>query len=455
MVTRNRKRRFFIISLGCAKNTVDAQGMATLLEQAGYRKVGKPERADLLFVNTCGFIQPAREESLAALQELARSKRSGQMLIAAGCWAQRDAGAILAAVPAVDGLFGVRRWMDVVEVVRQLEQAGPSRPLIYAPDLPTTEQDPQGVPRVAVQGASAYLKIADGCSRRCAFCAIPLIKGPAVSRPVERILEEAALLAAQGVKEIILIAQDTTAYGRDLGLEDGLAMLLERLVEQAPGVPWIRVMYAFPGAVTSRLVEVMTSHPQVLPYLDIPLQHAHPAILKRMRRPTDVGWVRRMVTRLRRCLPGIAIRSTFIVGYPGETEEEFATLLEFVQEMALDRVGVFTYSHEAGTAAASLTDDVPYQLKQERRARLMAVQQPISLAKNRALVGQVLDVLIEGRREPGAHRREPPLSVGRSYRDAPEIDGLVLVQGDAPVGQLVKVRVTAALEYDLIGQPAS
>ena len=441
------RRRFFVLSLGCAKNTVDAQGMATLLTRAGYRAVAEPEQADLLIVNTCGFIEPAREESLAVLRELAATKRADQALLVAGCWSQRDPDAILAAVPGVDGVLGTRRWMDVVEAARELARPGQRGPVIHLPPTPTVGQDEQGVPRVAIQGGSGYLKIADGCSRACAFCAIPLIKGPAVSRPPERILEDARFLAEQGVQEIILIAQDTTAYGRDLGMEDGLAELLERLVEAVPQVPWVRVMYAFPGAVSPRLIEVMARHPQVLPYLDIPLQHAHPAVLRRMRRPADVEWVRRTVATLRERVPGIAIRTTFIVGYPGETEEEFAALEAFVEEMAFDRVGVFTYSREEGTEAAALPDDVPPEVKEERRARLMERQQPISLEKNRALVGSVLDVLIEGHGEG--------LSVGRSYRDAPEIDGLVLVEGELPVGAMVPVRITGALEYDLLGQVAS
>jgi len=418
--------------------------MATLLERDGWRATGDPRRADLLIVNTCGFIAPAREESLTALREMAAGKRADQVLLVAGCWAQRDPQAILAAVPGVDGLLGARRWMDVAVVVRRLMDADRRDVVCHLPDVPLADDVPD-VPRVAVQGASAYLKIADGCDRACAFCAIPHIKGGAVSRPLSRLLEDAALLVRRGVKEINLIAQDTTTYGRDLGLTDGLALLLERLAERVPEGNWLRVLYAFPGAVTPRLIETMASLPQVVPYLDLPLQHAHPAVLRRMRRPSDVAEVRRTVAALRRALPGVALRTAFIVGFPGETEEEFAALLDFVQEMAFDRVGVFTYSHEEGTAAAALPDDVPAEVKEERRDRLMAAQQPISLAKNRALVGQVLDVLIEGQGDG--------LSVGRSYRDAPEIDGLVLVQGEVPVGEMVPVRITSALEYDLIGQP--
>jgi ribosomal protein S12 methylthiotransferase len=425
---------------------VDARGMASLLERTGYRAVEAPSKADLIIVNTCCFIEPAREESLAALQRLAATKRPNQALLVAGCWPQRDAETILTAVPEVDGLLGTRRWMDVPDVAQRLVGVEDRDTVIHLPAASTVGQDEQGVPRVAIQGASAYLKIADGCSRACAFCAIPFIKGPAVSRPPERILEDVALLSRQGVKEIILIAQDTTAYGRDLGIEDGTAELLERIVERVPEVAWIRLMYAFPGAVTPRLIEAMARHPQVLPYLDIPLQHAHPAVLQRMRRPANMEWVRRTIATMREQMPEMAIRTTFVVGYPGETEEEFATLVNFAKEVTFDRVGVFTYSCEEGTEAAALRDDVSPELKEDRRARLMKAQGPISLERNRALVGRTLNVLIEGEGDG--------LSVGRSYRDAPEIDGLVLVEEQTPVGEMVSVRITRALEHDLIGRLA-
>jgi ribosomal protein S12 methylthiotransferase len=439
-----QSKTVFLISLGCAKNTVDADGMATLLTRAGFEPVGAPEEADLLIVNTCGFIEPARQESLQVLQELAANKQPGQVVLAAGCWSQRDPETILAAVPQLDGVMGTRRWMDVVDVARRLADPGRGGPVIHLPEAPTVSQDERGVPRVAVQGTSAYLKIADGCSRGCSYCAIPLIKGPFVSRPAERILDEAALLAENGVQEIILIAQDTTAYGADLGVRNGLSDLLERMAARVPGVPWIRVMYAFPGAITDRLIDVMAGYPQVLPYVDIPLQHAHPAVLRRMRRPSDVNWVRRTVMTLRERIPQVAIRTTFIVGFPGETDEEFAFLTDFIEAVEFDRVGVFTYSHEMGTPAVHLRDDVPEELKEERRGLLMEIQQPISLAKNQALIGQRLDVLVEGQGEG--------LSVGRSYRDAPEIDGLVLMEEAAPVGEIVTVEIAGALEYDLVGR---
>lgn len=436
----------YLISLGCPKNLVDSAGCVTLLQRAGYADADTPEEADLLIVNTCGFIAPAREESLAVLRELAQAKRADQKLVAAGCYSQRFPHELAEAVPGLDGLIGTRRWMDIVPFVERLEGHSLTTPVYHLPETPTVGQDAPDVPRVAVQGASAYLKLADGCRRSCAFCAIPLIKGSAVSRPPEAILADAQWLAERKMREIILIGQDTTDYGRDLGIREGLAKLLERLVVAVPQVEWIRLMYAYPGCITERLIETMARHQQILPYLDLPLQHAHPDVLRRMRRPADVTGVRRTVERLRAAMPEIAIRTTFLVGFPGETEMEFRTLLDFVVEMAFDHVGVFVYSHEQGTPAASLHDDVAPEVKEERRGQLMETQQPISLAKNQALVRQTLDVLIEGQGDR--------LSVGRSYRDAPEIDGLVLVQERLPVGEIVPVRITGALEYDLVGEPA-
>jgi ribosomal protein S12 methylthiotransferase len=342
--------------------------------------------------------------------------------------------------------------MDIVALAGRLDERETVEKPIYHPSkTPSVRRGAPGVPRVAAQGASAYLKVGDGCRRSCAFCAIPLIKGPTVSRPPDDILADVHWLAEWGIQEIILIAQDTTDYGRDLGLREGITELLEQIVAVAPRVPWVRVMYAYPDRITKRLIKTMARHPQILPYLDVPLQHAHPDVLRRMRRPADVESVRRTVQRLRAAMPNVAIRTTFLLGYPGETEAEFQTLLDFTAEMAFDRVGVFVYSHEQGTPAARLEDDVPPEVKEERRERLMEIQQPISLAKNQALVGRTLDVLIEGQGEG--------LSVGRSYRDAPEIDGLVLVQDndrrrvELPIGEIVPVRITAALEYDLIGEP--
>jgi len=429
------QKTFHIVSLGCAKNTVDSDSMSQLLIEAGYRRVTTPGRAQVVIVNTCGFIAPAREESYAILQEMAAKKKPGQILVAAGCLTQRDGKTVInTQVNGIDGIIGTQRWMDIVPLLERLagkETVSPSGNI--AP----------GARAVAIQGASAYLKIADGCRRPCAFCAIPLIKGATVSRSVDDILADAAYLQANGVLEINLIAQDTTDYGYDLGLKNGLATLLQKLTDTVPLVPWLRILYAYPGYVTDELINIMSSSPQILPYLDMPLQHAHPEVLRRMHRPADLDWVHRTLAKMRRALPGLAIRTTFIVGYPGETEREFQTLLDFLEEIRFDRVGVFTYSPEAGTPGAKLGDPVPSAVKEERRQRLMARQQQISGEKNREFIGKTLDVLIEGSNQG--------ISVGRSYRDAPEIDGIVLVKSTLAPGQIVPVRITETMDYDLSG----
>ncbi len=442
------KQTFHLISLGCAKNTVDSDSMAQLLLRDGYRSTDDPRKAGVLIVNTCGFIGPAKQESFAVLQELAETKRSGQLLIAAGCLTQRYGAEVAQKVRGVDGILGTRRWMDIVQVVRELRRSPHPEPLYHLPDdAGTVGPDEQDTLRASIHGASAYLKIADGCRRPCAFCAIPLIKGTAVSRPLEVILDEARRLRDAGVRELILIAQDTTDYGHDLGMKDGLAALLQGLTAAVPEVDWIRVLYAYPGYVTERLIEVMASNRQILPYLDIPLQHAHPETLRRMKRPSNIEWVHRTLSKMRAAMPGLAIRTTFIVGYPGETEAEFRTLVDFVKEMRFDRVGTFQFSFEEGTTSAPLGDPVPASVKRARYETLMALQQDISLQINQSFVGQTLDVLIEG--------FDNGISIGRSYRDAPEIDGLVLVDGQLEVGQIVPVRITGAMAYDLSGVPTA
>ena len=433
--------RYYLLTLGCPKNAVDSEGMGRLLRQAGHAPVDDPAAAQVLIVNTCGFIDIAKRESLEALRELAEAKRPGQFLVAAGCLSQRYGWKLTRQIPQLDGIIGTRRWTEIVELVERLARGERA---VMVGDPPVRPLD--SLPRFAAQGASAYLKIADGCSAPCAFCAIPLIKGPARSRPAEAIVEDARQLVAQGVKEIILIAQDTTAYGRDRGERDALPRLIEAILAAVPELPWLRLMYAYPQHVTPRLIETMARHPQVCHYLDMPLQHAHPNTLRRMNRPHDVDRVRRLIADLRQAMPDIALRTAFIVGYPGETEEEFQALLDFVEEMAFDRVGVFIYSREEGTRAAELPHQITEEVKKERYERLMELQQGISLARNRAQMGRTLDVLIEGCGDG--------LSVGRSYRDAPEIDGLVLIEGELPVGEMVPVRITGAMEYDLIGMTA-
>ena len=432
-----------MISLGCAKNTVDSASMAQILAGSGYLSTDQPSQARVIIVNTCGFIGPAKDESYEVLQELAANKRDGQLLIAAGCLTQRYGAEVVRRVPGIDGVLGTRRWMDILEVVESLRHGKHLKPLYHLPDVATVGKDEHGVLRAGVQGKSAFIKIADGCRRPCAFCAIPLIKGTAVSRPEAVIIEECRQLSDMGIHELNLIAQDTTDYGYDLGIKDGLAKLLEKLTVAVPNVDWLRIMYAYPGFITDRLIDVMSSNPQILPYLDMPLQHAHPDTLRRMKRPANMDWVYRTLEKMRHAMPALALRTTFIVGYPGETEEEFQALIDFIKEIRFDRVGTFQFSFEPGTASESLGDPVPPEVKEERYERLMSIQQGISLERNQVLVGKTLDVLFEGQGDG--------ISMGRSYRDAPEIDGLVIVEGSAPPGALLPVRITGAMAYDLSG----
>lgn len=437
------KNTFHLVSLGCAKNTVDSDSMAQLLLRDGYRSMDDPAKAAVLIVNTCGFIGPAKEESYRVLDELSKSKLDGQVLIAAGCLTQRYGVEVAQKVPGIDGILGTRRWMDIVQVVKEVRKSKHPEPIYHLPEAATVGTDEYDALRVSVAGASAYIKVADGCRRPCAFCAIPLIKGTAVSRPVDAIIHEARTLRDNGVRELVLIAQDTTDYGHDLGMKDGLAILLEQLTDAVPDIDWIRVMYSYPGYVTDRLIEVMATRKQVLPYLDMPLQHAHPKTLYRMKRPSNMDWVYKTLGKMRATVKDLSMRTTFIVGYPGETEEEFQTLYDFVKEIRFDRVGTFQFSFEPGTTSAPLGDPVPAPVKQERFERLMELQQNISLQVNQSYVGKTLDVLVEG--------FDNGISIGRSYRDAPEIDGMVLVEGKAKVGEIVPVKITGAMAYDLTG----
>jgi len=438
-----KQKTFHLVSLGCAKNTVDSDSMALLLIQDGYQPMDEPQNASVLIVNTCGFIGSAREESYSVLRELAKHKLPNQLLIASGCLTQRYGREVGEQVPGLDGVLGTRRWMDIIQLIGEIRKGPHPDPLYHLPDNPTVGQDEGNILRASIAGASAYLKIADGCRRPCAFCAIPLIKGTIISRPMETIVKEAKQLQASGVRELNLIAQDTTDYGHDLGEKDGLTSLLEKLCVEVPGIDWLRIMYAYPGYVTDRLIDCMASHPQILPYLDMPLQHAHPDTLKRMHRPANIEWVYKTISKMRSALPNLAIRTTFIVGYPEETEVEFESLLNFISDIRFDRVGTFKFSFESGTASEPLGDPIPEKVKEERYQRLMELQQNISLQINQGFVGKKLDVLVEG--------YDQGLSIGRSYRDAPEIDGLVIIEGKARPGQIIPVHITGAMAYDLTG----
>ncbi len=443
-------KNFHLISLGCAKNTVDSESIAQILGNNGFKSTEESTDASVIIVNTCGFIGPAKEESYQVLQEFAENKTSDQLLIAAGCLTQRYGAEVVKRVPGIDGVLGTRRWMDIMALVTKLRQGAHPETLYHLPtDAITVGKDEGDILRVSTTGPSAYIKIADGCRRPCAFCAIPDIKGTLVSRPVEAILNEARYLRDQGVREIILIAQDSTDYGSDLGIKNGLTHLLKELTKTVPDVEWLRILYAYPGYVTDELIDIMASESQILPYLDMPLQHADPLTLRRMKRPANMDWVYRTLEKMKTAMPDLALRTTFIVGYPGETEEEFQKLIDFVEEIRFDRVGAFTFSFEPGTTSEPLGDPVPEEVKIERQQRLMTLQQGISLEKNQALIDQTLDILIEGHGE--IDHSDELISIGRSYRDAPEIDGMVFVEGQPPIGEIVPVKINGAMTYDLTG----
>ena len=475
-----KQRTYHILTLGCAKNAVDSEGMHDLLSRRGYVPVSAPRSAEVVIVNTCGFIGPARDESMGVLREIAGQKRPGQLLVAAGClpalpgWegtVRNEAG--------IDAVIRTQQWAGIADLVDELtgRAASPSETWTASRLAAGALADaPIPVPIAAVAGAdglftkpeadtgliaafgraagapSAYVKIADGCNHTCAFCTIPSIKGPSVSkRPID-ILAEVQALVAGGTKEAVFISQNTGAYGQDFSSRMTLAELLAWVCEQVPELPWLRMHYLYPTHITPALIATLAAHPQLVPYMDFPLQHAHPDVLRRMGRPSDAAQVRRTVAALREAMPDITLRTTFIVGYPGETEEQFETLLDFLREMRFDHVGAFTYCNEPGTRAALLPDDVLQAVKEERYARLMATQQEISRENNRAFVGRTLDVLIEGHGEVEDERgATEPISAGRARRHAPEVDGLVFVRGTYPVGEIVPVTITESDEYDLWG----
>jgi len=419
--------------------------MAQLLNRQGLIAVGSPENAAYLIVNTCGFLQAAREEAIAVLTDLASEKMPWQKLIAAGCMTETHREEILKNVPGIDGLLGTRRWMDIMDVIEKIRKRRQEIPYAHFPSVTRVGRDEKGTVRAAVQGGSAYLKIADGCRRACAYCMIPLIKGNLISRPIEDIVKDAVILQDQGLEELILISQDITDYGHDLEIKEGLPRLLEQLLKAVPNIPWIRLMYTFPGYVTDPLIRLMASEPQILPYIDIPLQHADPEVLRAMRRPTDIHAVRETLAKIRSEMPEVALRTTFIVGYPNENEQAFENLVRFIQTVRFDHLGAFTYSFEPGAPAEPLGDPIPEHVKTQRLERLMQAQAEISLERNQRFIGRTLDVLVEGVDD------ENEISIGRSYRDAPEIDGLVIIEGIAPIGKLVEVQINSAITHDLVG----
>ncbi|MEI6379750.1 MAG: 30S ribosomal protein S12 methylthiotransferase RimO [Cyanobacteriota bacterium ELA615] len=435
-----KKPTIAIAHLGCEKNRIDSEHMLGLLAGAGYTVDTDEEIADYVIVNTCSFIQAAREESVRTLVELAESNKK---IIISGCLAQHFQEELLNELPEAVAVVGTGDYQKIVDIVQRVEAGERVREISQTPQFIADESTPRY--RTTTEGV-AYLRVAEGCDYSCAFCIIPHLRGKQRSRSIESIVSEAHALAQQGVKEIILISQITTNYGLDLYGEPKLAELLRALGEV--DVPWVRMHYAYPTGLTSKVIEAIQQTHNVLPYLDLPLQHSHPEILRAMNRPWQGRVNDNVIERLKDTLSGAVLRTTFIVGFPGEEDGHFEHLVEFVERHEFDHVGVFTFSPEEGTTAFNLPNPVADELMQERREILMEVQQPISAKNNRAHIGQTVDVLIE------QENPETGELIGRSARFAPEVDGLVYVQGSASLGSLVPVAITDASAYDLYGNVA-
>lgn len=429
-----------IVTLGCAKNEVDSEEIAGVLAEAGYGVDGST-RADITVINTCGFLESSKQESIEAIRKAVRTKGKGRVIVA-GCLAQRMGQELVRLAPGADAYVGVGQMNRFDEIVGRTLNV--TQPLI---DLQPPHHRWADVGTRARTGRpwSAYLKLSEGCDHRCTFCTIPSFRGRHQSKPLERVLEEARHLAETGAKEINLIAQDVTQYGYDLYQQFTLPKLLREL-DQVDGISWIRLLYFYPNRLTDEVIEAMATLTKVLPYIDIPLQHTHPDTLHRMKRPWDGERYLEVFAKVRKAMPEVAIRTTFIVGFPGESEAEFQHMLDFVREAKLDRVGAFLYSREEGTPAADMPDQVPARVKRERYDRIMRNQQAISLAKNREWENKRLTMIVEEVREGW--------SVGRSYRDAPEIDGWVYAAGEALPGSFADVVIERGAEYDLYGRLA-
>ncbi len=446
-----------IITLGCAKNTVDAEVMAGFLQEANYELTSEAN-ADIIIVNTCGFINPAKEESIDTILEVAQWKEAGQCryLIVTGCLVQRYSRDLARELPEVDVFLGLDDIPHIAKVCDELTGKYSSEERAHRLSLNLISQGAyqstylynHTTPRVNLGPRhTAYVKIAEGCDYTCTFCAIPSMRGLFRSRTISSVVEEVKRLADQGVKEVNLIAQDTTAYGKDQGKEVTLSRLLEELV-RVDGIEWIRFLYAYPTTIRKSLMETIAREPKICKYIDLPLQHIDDAILKAMNRPSSSKKIKELIQTIRETIPGVSLRTTFIVGFPGETEEAFERLVEFVQETQFDRVGVFKYSKEEGTVAATLKNEVPAKVKDKRYRRLMKVQAAISKEKNKALIGTKQRVLVDG-----VSLETPLLLVGRMQNQAPEIDGVVyLNEGQTEQGRLEDVEITNAYTYDLVGR---
>ena len=438
--------KILFVSLGCDKNLVDSEVMIGLLGKKGFSFTDDETEADVIVINTCCFINDAKEESINTILEMAEYRKSGscKALIVAGCLAQRYKQEIVDEIPEVDAVLGTTTYDAIVETVEKVLEGQKE---LHFEDIDRLVPEQEGARALTTGGHYAYLKIAEGCDKHCTYCIIPKVRGNYRSVPMESLIKEAKELADKGVRELILVAQETTLYGMDLYGKKELPRLLHELA-QIPGIYWIRILYCYPEEITDELIDAIAAEPKVCNYLDIPIQHASDNVLKRMGRRTDQAELRAIIGKLREKIPDICLRTTLISGFPGETQEDFEELYRFVNEMEFDRLGVFPYSQEEDTPAATMEDQVPQEVKEFRRDELMELQQAIAFDKAEDMVGRILTVMIEGK------VADEETYVARTYRDAPNVDGYLFVNTSANLmtGDFVKVLVTDSNEYDLIGE---
>lgn len=437
--------KILFISLGCDKNLVDSEVMLGLLASRGYEMIDDEQEADIIVVNTCCFIHDAKQESVDNILEMAEYKKTGKLkaLIVTGCLAERYRQEIIDEIPEVDAVLGTTAYDKILDAVDEALEGKHFLEMEDLQALPVVDTKRQ----ITTGGHFAYMKIAEGCDKHCTYCIIPKIRGTYRSVPMEQLIKEAEELAAQGVKELILVAQETTLYGKDLYGEKSLHKLLKELCKVS-GIQWIRILYCYPEEITDELIQVIKEEPKICHYLDLPIQHANDEILKRMGRRTSKQELIDIVTKLRKEIPDICLRTTLITGFPGETEEQHQELVAFVDEMEFDRLGVFTYSPEENTPAAEMPDQIPEEVKEDRQAELMELQQEIAFDLAEDMIDREVLVMIEGKvADENAY-------VGRTYRDAPNVDGLIFINTDEELmsGDFAKVKVTGAMEYDLIGE---
>ena len=433
-----------MVSLGCAKNQVDAEIMLGLLKGKGYEIVNESAQADILLVNTCGFIGPAKEESINAILEQGQYKKTGscKALIVTGCLGERYSGELMKEIPEIDAVVGTGNYPRIIEILNEVKMG---RHHAYLGHIDDSLDD--NLPRIiSTVGPVAYLKIAEGCDNHCTYCIIPKLRGRFRSRTIASLATEAEGMVKKGIRELIIVAQDITRYGQDSNGEYDLVMLLKELC-RIPDLKWIRLMYCYPDRITKELIDLIATEEKICSYMDIPIQHIHPDILSKMNRVSKGNQIRTLLKSLRERIPGIVIRTSLIVGFPGEGESEFQELMDFVGEGYFNHIGVFPYSREEGTRAAEFPDQVEEPVKEERRIRLMSVQRKISRRLMKARVGQNCEVLVEGRETAG-------LYYGRSYGEAPEVDGLIYVRSSypLPIGNFVDTVITKAYDYDLLGE---